>query len=194
MSTSKPTPTFNKGECPICCEEEALFILPCTHAGYCQNCHAEALRHLQEGDLQPECPTCSTSIPIETFQPILSPELYTTITTRMLEWGISANERLYCSNTDCLQFIPPSAPTSSNARQCLVCHQSTCLICKNKAHDGACPEDQDEDRKAAIEAANAAGGKECPKCGEVVLRGTGCQHITGHPGCQHEWCFLCRAG
>lgn len=188
MSTNA---TFTPGECPICLQEEALFILPDGHSGYCQSCHTEALKNLQKGDLQPECPTCSTSIPIETFQPIVSPELYATIATRMLEWGTPADERLYCSNTNCLKFIPPSAPTASNARECSACYESTCLICKNTAHDGACSEEQDEDRKAAIEAAIAAGGKECPKCGEVVLRGSGCQHII-HT-CEHEWCFLCSA-
>ncbi|KAG9666037.1 hypothetical protein KCU99_g9843, partial [Aureobasidium melanogenum] len=193
MSTSNSSPTFTMGQCPVCLEEEALFILPCnpTHTGYCRNCHTETLRHLQEGDLQPQCPFCATSIPIQIFESIVPAEIYATITTRMLEWGIPTDQRLYCSNTDCLKFIPFSAPTSSSGRQCAACGTITCLSCKHSAHNGACPEDQG--LEAAVEAAQADGGKKCPACGEVVLRGEGCQHISSHSACHHEWCFLCLA-
>lgn len=190
MSNSNSSPIFTTGECPVCLQVEALFILPC-HTGYCQNCHTEALKNLQEGDLQPQCPFCATNIPIQAFESIISSELYATVTTRMLEWGVPAEQRLYCSNTDCLKFIPPSAPTSSSGRQC-TCGTVTCLSCKNSAHDGPCP--NDEGLEAAVEAAKADGGKNCPACGEVVLRGQGCQHISGHAGgSQHDWCFLCLA-
>lgn len=74
--------------------------------------------------------------------------------------------------------------------QC-TCGTVTCLSCKNSAHEGPCSDD--EGLKAAVEAAEADGGKKCPACGEVVLRGPGCQHISGHSACQHHWCFLCLA-
>ncbi|KAG9945057.1 hypothetical protein KCU85_g7511, partial [Aureobasidium melanogenum] len=127
MSTLNSNPTFNMGQCPICLEDEALFVLPCdpTHTGYCQNCHAEALRNLQEGDPLPECPFCATNIPMQTFEPIVPPELYATVSTRMLEWGIPADQRLYCSNTDCLKFISPFAPTSASV---LVALSLACLV------------------------------------------------------------------
>ncbi|KAH0365954.1 hypothetical protein KCU65_g5678, partial [Aureobasidium melanogenum] len=161
MSTFNTDPTFQQGECPVCLQEEALFILPCTdtsdsHTGYCQNCHVEALRNLQEGDPLPECPTCSDAIPFRAFQSILSPEQYTTMNTRMLEWGTPADQRLYCSNTDCLKFIPASAPTSGRGSSC-TCGTVTCFACKGNAHDGACPED--EGLSAAIETALNNGAK-----------------------------------
>lgn len=189
MSTSDSNPTFSFGECPVCVQEDALFILPCSHTGYCKDCHAEALRHLQEGDRKPECPTCSTAIPIEAFESILDPEQYATIKTRMLAWGIPTDERFYCANSPCLQFIPPSAPTSSRGRECLNCHETTCLACKKTAHDGACPED--EGLKAAVEAALNDGARPCPFCGTLIIRNGGCQHIYAHPSCDKEFCILC---
>lgn len=191
MSTSNDSPTFVQGQCPSCLDEQGLFLLQCNHAGYCQGCHAEALRNLQEGELQPECPTCYETISLQTLRPILSPQFYATMHTRMLEWTTPANERLYCSNTQCLEFVPPSAPTCPRGRQC-DCGTVTCLACKNNAHDGACPED--EGLKAAIETGQNGGGVFCPQCGQLIQRNLGCQHIYGnHMGCSFEFCFLCRA-
>ncbi|CAD0091234.1 unnamed protein product [Aureobasidium vineae] len=182
--------TFDMGECPICLQGTMLLVLPCGHAAYCRDCHAKAIRNLQEGEPHPSCPNCSRIVPFEAFQSVLDPEFYTVMYNRMLEWDTPATERLFCANTHCLNFIPPSAPTSSRGRQCLSCNNTTCFACKQDAHNGACAED--EGLKEAIKVSQADGGMPCPRCGTVIMRNGGCQHISGnHYGCTHEFCILC---
>ncbi|KAG9858602.1 hypothetical protein KCU98_g540, partial [Aureobasidium melanogenum] len=108
-----------------------------------------------------------------------------------VEWATPATERLYCANTDCANFIPPSAPPSSRGgRQCPRCREGTCLNCKRLVHNGTCVED--ESLQEAIRVATENGGKPCPHCKEILYRGPGCAHMyREHHGCRHEWCFLC---
>ncbi|KAG9728999.1 hypothetical protein KCU73_g12228, partial [Aureobasidium melanogenum] len=121
--------------------------------------------------------------------PLLPTDLYEKMFDRIyVEWATPATERLYCANTNCAHFIPPSAPPSSrDGRQCSRCLEGTCLNCKSLVHDGTCVED--ESLQEAIRVATENGGKPCPRCKEILYRGQGCAHFKHN--CGHEWCFLC---
>lgn len=182
------------GDCIICTEENVqLLKLPCGgHSGYCSDCHTNELINLQEDSHRPSCPVCDTEISLQTLQPFISAELYEKMNNKInIEWATPSAERLYCANTDCVSFIPPSAPLSSKGgRQCHSCSEFTCIKCKKLAHGGDCAEDKELEE--AIRTAEKNGGKRCPKCKVICYRDGGCQHMyREHFGCDHEWCFLC---
>ncbi|KAH0384099.1 hypothetical protein KCU92_g4804, partial [Aureobasidium melanogenum] len=189
-ASGMPESSTVTGDCIICCEENMqLSSLSCGHPGYCSGCHTHELTNLQEENPRPSCPICGLEIPLQNLQPLLPTDLYEKMFDRIyVEWATPATERLYCANTNCAHFIPPSAPPSSRGgRQCSRCLEGTCLNCKSLVHDGTCVED--ESLQEAIRVATENGGKPCPRCKEILYRGQGCAHFKHN--CGHEWCFLC---
>jgi hypothetical protein len=71
------------------------------------------------------------------------------------------------------------------------------LICKNghefctcgrSLHDGNCYK-EDKAFKELLEKENI---KQCPKCGFLIKKNKGCNHITcGNPLCKYEFCWIC---
>ena len=97
---------------------------------------------------------------------------------KLAELEFSTENRIYCSNRECNQFIPPQQldPGTNNA-SCGHCHHVTCGICKNGHHEGKeCPDDPSlqETRELALR----MGWMSCYRCGSLVDLRTGCNHIT----------------
>lgn len=76
---------------------------------------------------------------------------------------------------------------------CPECNQDACFLCGQPWHPGvACLEARD----SLVEAwATARDAERCPRCGTMIERNAGCNHMTcrrGFGGCGYQFCWLCR--
>jgi len=76
---------------------------------------------------------------------------------------------------------------------CPECGRRACFVCGEPWHEGfICLEVRD----SLVEAwAAARDAERCPRCGTMIERSAGCNHMTcrrGFGGCGYEFCWLCR--
>lgn len=83
--------------------------------------------------------------------------------------------RIYCFDRDCAHWIPPHEIIGERAI-CTSCRMATCTVCKDKAHEGDCPDDPD--RHAFLVASRERGYKQCNGCMRMVELFHGCNHIV----------------
>ena len=83
--------------------------------------------------------------------------------------------RIYCFDRDCAHWIPPHEIVGERAT-CTSCRMATCTICKDKAHEGDCPDDPDH--QAFLVASRERGYKQCNGCMRMVELFHGCNHIV----------------
>jgi hypothetical protein len=81
--------------------------------------------------------------------------------------------RTYCSNPSCSKYIFPYS-VSSYIGTCSHCSSRTCMRCKKPAHEGDCPDEDEE----LLQLAEREGWRRCFQCRNMIELGTGCNHIT----------------
>ena len=60
--------------------------------------------------------------------------------------------------------------------------------CGRPTHEGDCYRDEKEFKDLLIK----EDIKKCPKCGFLIKKNKGCNHMTcGNPNCKHQFCWLC---
>ncbi|KAF5666328.1 IBR finger domain-containing protein [Fusarium circinatum] len=90
--------------------------------------------------------------------------------------------RTYCSNSQCLKFIPPNntsddgTPCYGEEVGCPACNDITCTKCKNKGHTGDC--EQQVGPAQALVLAETKGWKRCLRCGHLIELADGCSHMS----------------
>ncbi|CAI6334275.1 unnamed protein product [Periconia digitata] len=101
----------------------------------------------------------------------------------------STADRVYCSNRDCGEFIPPrQIELGTHKSECELCNTSTCGLCKNEYHDDMdCP--NDPELQVTRDLAGEMGWKTCYRCGYIVGLRSGCNHMTCR--CKAEFCYEC---
>ena len=164
-----------KVECSVCGEavhDDATVRLVCNDV-YCKPClKAIFLRVANDESLFP--PKCHRQlIDISTIKAEFSVNELTTYQNAELEF--TSTDRVYCASQECAKFIPMAQRTLDRA-SCEACSAETCMHCKARAHVGGCP--ADEARQSLIIFANEQGWKSCFRCGEMVFRYEGCDHMT----------------
>ncbi|KAF5538161.1 e3 ubiquitin ligase ARI10 [Fusarium phyllophilum] len=81
-------------------------------------------------------------------------------------------DRTYCSNRQCLKFIPPKntddygEPCYGDEAECPACKEVTCTACKDKGHSGACEKQVETDQ--ALDFAKSKGWNRCSYCGYLI--------------------------
>ncbi|KAF5249688.1 hypothetical protein FANTH_4996 [Fusarium anthophilum] len=104
--------------------------------------------------------------------------------------------RTYCSNSQCLKFIPPNntsddgTPCYGDEAGCSACNEITCIKCKNKGHTGDC--EQQVGPAQALILAETKGWKRCLRCGHLIELTDGCSHMICV--CGFEFCYECGEG
>ncbi|KAL8925502.1 MAG: hypothetical protein Q9172_002219 [Xanthocarpia lactea] len=166
------TPEFT-GACIICDDElpqEGILRLSCGDE-YCHVCLVDLFNSaMRDESLFP--PRCCEEIPLSIVQHLLPPDFISIFRMRKVE--LDTPSRTYCANSVCSEFIQPGDIDGDTA-SCSDCWMQTCIICKQHAHEGSCPEDP-----AVVSLMNLAareGFKQCPSCKTMVEITFGCNHM-----------------
>ena len=177
-SCSQHNITLPAGTIESCCACGDGFSLPdliqapCNHY-YCSNCIATVFNNASrdESDFPARC--CRPEISIDLVQTLLGNDLTSRYKEKSLEFR--THVRTYCHDNACNQFIPPDNIEGDKAT-CVKCNKVTCKICKSAGHDNDCPEDPE--LPSFMEAAAAAGFRQCRQCNRMIELNTGCNHMT----------------
>jgi hypothetical protein len=178
-STSKSTESavnMRDGHRCVACQEDKKFLevarVRCGHE-YCQDCLIALFEAsmTDESLFPPRC--CRQRFDIGQLRVFLKPDVVTRFREKAVEF--TASNRVYCSRSTCLAFIPPSKIDGDHAR-CSSCNQGTCAICNLAWHSDDCP--QDTALQALLETATENGWQRCTSCRRLVELDTGCNHMT----------------
>ena len=190
--------------CPVCgCQpknSKDLHVTSCGHM-YCIDCFVPACGNGQvdsSTDLfEIRCMTCRAPIPNEEIEAAFGPDgfdgLLKTAYTTFLDRR-QADFR-YCPTVDCrgVHRTRP-APRHQDCPTCQfgMCEQCLALFCHecHGNHDpGRCPDVVDDDTRRLME---REGMKPCPRCGTVIQKDGGCNHMTCER-CRAHLCWICLA-
>ena len=203
-SPNKPPPTWHKPiyhnpdactDCVACTEvTDPMFSLSCGH-WYCVTClgymFTEASKKSYEGSLPVRC--CRENIPLSD-QVDLPHDVVTKYNRKLEELDTPVEKRLYCANGVCNIFVQRPNPWvgingDTTVALCEICSTRTCVYCQ-ALHDGTgfhqlgkCEREKMEldpsaDEQAFIDEAREKGWKECYRCGAVVEKSKGCDHMV----------------
>ena len=174
--TSNPSQSIQY-ECVSCTEFKRDFEIlqtPCGHH-YCQVCLSALFDQSTKDEtlFPPRC--CREIITLDSARLYVSTALAQNFSEKSLEFG--SPDRTYCSQPTCASFIPPASISSeTSTATCILCHTSTCTICKGTSHDDDCPEDVG--MQLILGVAREQGWQRCYNCRRFVELNTGCNHIT----------------
>lgn len=112
----------------------------------------------------------------------------------VLQYATPWEERIFCPNPVCGEFIPKRHkvnPKHPFEVVCKICRTRACSICKRGAHRKTqdCPDDYE--LEAVLRMGEHKGWSRCYKCRTLVELTDGCAHITCR--CKAQWCYICRA-
>lgn len=159
------------GDC-VACYGDATVRLGCD-CTYCLPCLRRLLRIglAQTGVFPPRC--CNESLGERTVRRVRRPGLVHLYRQRGFEANVPAGQRLYCHDGACNTFIPPHC-----RGVCQICRQETCLECRGPQHPQGFRCQGGQVVEDVWETMDRNGLVNCPKCGNMVQLGDGCNHMT----------------
>lgn len=153
------------------------FKAPCDRHYYCRECLANLFEYTigDESLYPPKC--CDCEIVFDNVKTLLDDKLVAIYADKKTEYDTEPNKRTYCCGPNCKKFVPETN-IQDEVATCPDCGKRTCTICKEAAHRGDCP--KDEDTQSLLELADNEGWQRCynAKCHRVIALTTGCNHIT----------------
>lgn len=192
--------------CPICFDEfpfETLVTLrQCGEHYYCATCLGICLTtHISSAELtQLACPSigCPAVAGEEDIRKLTSAEVYDKYLRFLLLAFLDTEHTYWCPNAACsapvlAAEIPCASSDTLAMFFCPSCSTAFCSGCSKPFHPGvSCDGVSAEDREFFewLSTKNVL-VKECYKCGFMLEKNDGCNHITCKCGAQ--WCWLCRA-
>jgi hypothetical protein len=157
--------------------EYQSFKAPCDRHYYCRECLANFFEYTigDESLYPPKC--CDREILFDNVKTLLDDKLVARYADKKIEYDTEPTKRTYCCGDNCKTFIPETS-IEDEVATCSDCGKRTCTICKEAAHRGDCP--KDEDTQSLLELADNEGWQRCynTKCHRVVALTIGCNHIT----------------
>ncbi|KAI1021818.1 hypothetical protein LB505_008857 [Fusarium chuoi] len=171
--------------CDICGELRPIMAFQSLICGdeYCNLCIIKTVKISLSSTLHFPVKCCNEEIPpkvIEEHVPENDMQLYR---KKLVEY--KTMDRTYCSNRQCLEFIPPNntsddgEPCYSDEAECPACNETTCTLCKNKAHAGDC--EKQNEWEESLQLAEGEGWKRCSRCGQLIERSEGCTLMSMSP-------------
>ena len=136
--------------------------------------------------------TCLKKIPDEKVKKFLKndKELIIKFEKNILKRKIENNPYMkFCPYPDCEGYgiITNNKDEKNNYIKCTLGHKF-CFNCLKPWHEGKkCKEKLDNNLKKWKDKNNS---KRCPKCGILILKNEGCNHITCR-NCKYEFCWIC---
>ncbi|OBS19889.1 hypothetical protein FPOA_11614 [Fusarium poae] len=188
-SVRQATRTIRTGECLACAEEfrlSSMTLAPCSHL-FCKPCLRRLVSLAMANEVSFPARCCDKTIPV-TYRNGFSKEVVALYQAKRIEFEIPPLERVYCSSQPCAAFIPP-ARIISGVGHCAHCSTITCVTCKKKSHNGPCGKLEEEDLQSVLELAERTGWKRCGKCGHLIEKSVGCNHMICL--CGNDFCYNC---
>ncbi|CEI41448.1 hypothetical protein FVEN_g12727 [Fusarium venenatum] len=188
-SVRQATRTIRTGECLACGEDfprSTMLSAPCTHL-FCKPCAGRLVSVAMNSESFFPARCCENTISV-TLRNHFSKEVVAQYEAKRIEFEIPRLERVYCSSPPCAAFIPP-AQIISGVAHCTHCLTNTCVACKKKAHNGFCRKLGEEDLQSVLQLAESTGWKRCGKCGHLIEKSAGCNHMICL--CGHDFCYNC---
>ncbi|KAI9703341.1 MAG: hypothetical protein M1836_007908 [Candelina mexicana] len=136
----------------------------------------------------------STPIPGAIVKAVLSRDEQQSFLKSVLQFTTPWEDRVFCPNPSCGEFIPKKAkidPKHPFEVVCKSCKAKACKTCKREAHSVGqdCPEDWELD--AVLQMGENQGWRRCYKCKTLVELSHGCTHMTCR--CKAQFCYICGA-
>ncbi|KAG2025857.1 hypothetical protein GB937_002579 [Aspergillus fischeri] len=130
-------------ECAVCTElvpSTDIIPAPCSHT-YCRICAVRLFQDSMTDEtlFPPRC--CRKEIPLSLVSGFLGLARSQQFEEKAIEF--SDPHRTYCSNPSCSEYIFPYS-VSSYIGTCSHCSSRTCMRCKKPAHEGDCPDEDEE--------------------------------------------------
>ncbi|KAI1074392.1 hypothetical protein F5B20DRAFT_596094 [Whalleya microplaca] len=174
--------------CDACGDQinlDKLATAPCQHE-YCSECLTRLFYDATRDEtlFPPRC--CRQPIPLDDNLAYIDTDVVEEFFEKSVEF--STSNRIYCHNADCASFIPP-ANCINQVATCNSCASRTCTTCKNAAHGGDCPDD--EQLQQVLQLAREEGWQRCGRCRSMVELNVGCYHMTCR--CGFQFCYVCGA-
>jgi hypothetical protein len=192
---------INPNECPICMGdfENPIEIEKCKHK-FCQECFNSYLVNLINNNRIDEiaCPkkNCSNKkLPEEFFSQYLSEQEYYKYRQFRAQNDIARDsKKIFCPLCDSYAQIEGitekyDSNNPNYKKSTLKCQKGhEFCSCGRPLHENDCYHDEKE-FKEFLESEKI---KKCPKCGFLIKKNKGCNHMTcGNPICRYEFCWLC---
>jgi hypothetical protein len=134
----------------------------------------------------PKC--CRREIPSERIVSVMSSRTKKRYIAKSEEQAIPSRDRIYCPRTRCGRWIHPKYKGSRPGTQvCPHCRTKVCVSCCELAH-GILPCPDDESTKNVLKMAKKYKWQRCTKCGIVVEKVDGCNHI--HCICGNDFWYV----
>lgn len=192
---TSPFPEALINSCSACREDfkpdQILERLPCGHS-YCTKCLGIMINQAvkDETKMPPRC--CIQPIPGLLIKSLLSREEQTAFLKAVQQYSTPWENRIFCSNPNCGEFIPPRVkvdPKHPFQTTCRTCQTKVCVMCKRDAHPIGhdCP--SDTELEAVLKIGEASGWRRCYKCRNLVELTQGCSHMTCR--CKAQFCYVC---
>lgn len=199
MANEHPAPTQKATDCLICADgfdTSDLFQCPVCRQQFCLKCMNKLIESRMElsDDIEVKCVACYFVFDAPMIVKLLDPKaiLFDNIVARMYSAQFHENIR-YCSNPRCsnpfdwvTNKILPCGSNEIAMVSCPLCEEKTCANCRSPWHDGlTC----DDDILRREETERLPKLRNCPSCGHLIERLTGCNTMTCRCGC--HFCIAC---
>jgi len=198
------------GDCLVCWDEALLYKLPgCEHT-YCYDCMEEYLGvKVMNGEvLEVTCPhpDCDTELQSSVIESFVTEEMF----AKYQQFQFLSRLREEPNARFCPKCNEATIASEEEARSkhlvCNNCFMAFCFDCTKEWHEGkSCEAAEKERMKNLSRAERRAREKaekdtkkyfrkqktiECPSCGALVQKSSGCNHMECKCGC--EFCWLCK--
>ena len=193
---------INQNECQICMDElyDPVTIERCKHK-FCYECfHSYLINLITNNKIDnipcPKNKCRNINISEDFFSKYLTEQEYFKYRQFKAQNEIARDsKKVFCPLCDSyakiedgsLKIIDSNNP--NYIKSTLICQNGhEFCTCGRPVHGGNCYHDEKEFQKF-IDKENI---KKCPKCGFLIKKNKGCNHMTcGNPTCKYEFCWIC---
>ena len=202
-ATSEQAANTEETECAVCCcpvTPNDIYTPPCGHV-YDHSCFiSQCLYADSPQDFPLRClgaaSKCSTILSLAELESVLKRDAFDALLARSFTAHLRANPTAYryCPTAGCETIY---SPTEDGAVvTCPACLTAICSTCHVANHEGmTCGQynrAKVEDSKFA-DWKKKTGAQACPKCGAVIMKAEGCNHVQC-ASCKGHMCWRCGKG
>ncbi|PVI07768.1 hypothetical protein DM02DRAFT_511621, partial [Periconia macrospinosa] len=186
-------------QCAACLEEVTLndASTTCMEHVMCNDCLRLVFeRSLSNMDEFPAMCCSGNNLHHKVYAHLLSPEVLEQYTLRAAQHFTPLRFRVFCSNSECSEFVSKRHFTSTqwfDIAICTKCDTYTCVGCKLEWHDEGhrCDEDSGNDMPDWLpKYSQDCRIKKCPRCKIFLEHKEACNHFSCS-FCEHQFCFIC---